>query len=209
MTEETPRPWTPSEQGETPQNPGDSPSSTTEDASSGAHIEGIALEGETFGPEEPDPQADAWAGQVDPQGFLKRDAWVDLFCKAHALPGHALQLQTLILAPDQPTTREAGGAFYDICRDTPALHWMIRPGSAWFQRIGAIGIWGISLYVGCSMELAERKRQARAAAGARPKGAGTTAKTDDATSSARGGFDYADDYQRAQEAQGNVAGNAA
>jgi hypothetical protein len=202
MAEEAP---TPRAEGETPINPGDSPSSTTEDPSSGAHIEGIALEGETFGPEEPDPQGDAWAGMTDGQGFLKREAWIDLFCKAHALPGHALQLQTLILAPDQPTTREAGGAFYDICRDTPALHWMIRPGSAWFQRIGAIGIWGISLYVGCSMELAERKRQARAAAGARPKGAGTTAKTDDAA----GGFDYADDYKRAQEAQGNVAGNAA
>lgn len=143
------------------------PATASPTGDAGEHLEGIVLEGE------PEAHPSAAPGVIDPDGFLSREAFYAVFAKSHQLAGQATQLQTLIRAPDQPETRGASDAIYDICRDTSALHWIIRPGSLWFQRIAVLLAYGIGLGAGVRAELRVRRSPA-----AEPASAAEPAQSD-------------------------------
>lgn len=90
---------------------------------------------------------------LTPEGFITYDAFHDGFCKAFELGGHIGQLQTLLNAPKQPSCPDATRAVYDIAIETPALHFLIKPGSIWVQRAFAIGSFAVPVTLGCVAEI--------------------------------------------------------
>lgn len=90
---------------------------------------------------------------LTPEGFISYDAFHEGFCKACELGGHIGQLQTLLQAPKQPSCPDATRAVYDIAVETPALHFIIKPGSIWVQRAFAIGSFAVPVTLGCVAEI--------------------------------------------------------
>lgn len=90
---------------------------------------------------------------LTPEGFISYSAFHEGFCKAFELGGHIGQLQTLLNAPKQPSCPSATQAIYEIAVDTPALHFLIKPGSIWVQRAFAIGSFAVPVALGCAAEI--------------------------------------------------------
>jgi hypothetical protein len=90
---------------------------------------------------------------LTPEGFISYEAFHEGFCKAFDLCGHIGQLQTLLQAPKQPSCPDATRAIYDIARETPALHFVIKPGSIWVQRAFAIGSFAVPVTLACVAEI--------------------------------------------------------
>ena len=86
-------------------------------------------------------------------GFITYEAFHGGFCSALELGGHLGQLQTLVNAPKQESCPDATKAMYDICVETPALHFLIKPGSIWVQRAFAIGSFIVPVGLGCVGEI--------------------------------------------------------
>jgi hypothetical protein len=86
-------------------------------------------------------------------GFITYEAFHDGFCAAFELGGHLGKLQTLVEAPQQKNCPDATKAIYDICVETPALHFLIKPGSIWVQRAFAIGSFIVPVGLGCVGEI--------------------------------------------------------
>lgn len=149
--------------------PGPSPSSPPSDAgdsrpsSTGEHV--AAIEPDIPGADDvrPKPEGGPEATDAGP-GLLTRDQFREGLAKCQVLAGHVLQLRTLAAAPERPEYLPAADAAYDIIRDTPALHWLIMPGSIWLQRVVAISAYALPVAAGCRAELLERARAADAAA---------------------------------------------
>lgn len=99
---------------------------------------------------------------LTPEGFISYEAFHEGVCKAFELGGHIGQLQTLLSAPKQPSCPDATRAIYDIALETPALHFLIKPGSIWVQRAFAIGSFAVPVTLGC---VAEIRAKAAAQAG--------------------------------------------
>lgn len=135
-----------------------SPEDSSRASSSGEHVAAIEPDGAGPGPE--DPRGAPEGGPETPAGLLTREQFRDGLAKCQRLAGHVAQIKTLIAAPDRPEYEPAADAAYDIIRDTPALHWLIMPGSIWLQRAVAIGAYAIPVAAGCRAELAERARAA-------------------------------------------------
>lgn len=81
------------------------------------------------------------------------------FTKSLQLVGHLSQLQTLTAAGDEKTCPDATRAMYDIILETPALHFMIMPGSIWVQRAFAIGSFMVPVTMATLAEI-KAKQQA-------------------------------------------------
>lgn len=132
----------------------------TPSASDGAHLDDIPLpEGEGDATVEDVPE-----GPLTPDGFLTVEAFAKGFTQAFVLTGHLTGLQALVAVEGNPATPDAAQAVYDICRETPALQFIIRPGSVWIQRAAAIGAFAVPLAVGVKGELAAKRRARIAAA---------------------------------------------
>lgn len=96
---------------------------------------------------------------LTPEGFLTYDVFHEGFCKAFHLGGHLSGLETLLNAPQQKTCPDATRAIYDIALDTPALHFLIKPGSIWMQRAFAIGSFVVPVSIACAHEVKARTAQ--------------------------------------------------
>ncbi len=101
-------------------------------------------------------------GEAAPSPFIGREEFWGLFQAAHQIPGHMAGLQTLITAPDRPAAKPASDAIYDICVDTPSMHWLLAPGGVWVPRILAIAAYGVPLMADLRRERRER-RESKAA----------------------------------------------
>ena len=117
-----------------------------------AHIAAIEVD-----PEPGEAPPEGVEGVIDGR-FVSRDAWHDGMVKGLMLAHHMTGLQSLGKGAADPAARDATGAMYDICIDTPALHFLVQPGSIWLQRAMAIGAWTIPMAMGCAAEIAQRKR---------------------------------------------------
>ncbi|WP_298334135.1 hypothetical protein [Asticcacaulis sp.] len=72
--------------------------------------------------------------------------------------GSMLGLRTIEEAPDQSSFPAAAQALYDSIVDTPSLHFLIKPETAWGARILAIGMFAVPMARGVQAELAERRK---------------------------------------------------
>lgn len=115
-------------------------------------------------------EAEAPAGvAVTVDGFVPLEVFTEGFVKAHQMAGVLTGLQSLqVVGEMQREAAPAAKAVYDILRDWPAAHWLIKPESVWAQRLMAIGIFAGPVYLSTWQELRERRREARAA-GRAPK----------------------------------------
>lgn len=120
-------------------------------------VEEIAGEGDDFA------GVDGLAGLTDDSGeFIGRDVFFEGFCSAFnigaCLPPY---LQSLKIENDRDQARAAADALYDICIETPSMHFLIKPGGVWFQRITAIGAFALPKAMGVAAELQARKAMRR------------------------------------------------
>lgn len=97
---------------------------------------------------------------VDPNdGFLTQDAFFVGFCTAFNMGACVPPfLKSLAIQPqEEQTARGASDALYDICMETPALHFLIKPGNVWFQRVAAIGAFAVPKAMGAVAEMKARQ----------------------------------------------------
>ncbi|WP_299394623.1 hypothetical protein [Pelagibius sp.] len=132
------------------------PSGTSEEVP-GAHLDAIEVAPEPGQEETSQPPGEA-SVPVTSDGFLTFDAWHAGFCQAFVLSGTLTGLATLRGAPEAPTSEEASRAIYDTACETPALHWLVKPGMKWLQRVTVIGAFALPVVVGCRQELKARRQ---------------------------------------------------
>ena len=53
--------------------------------------------------------------------------------------------------------RAASDALYDICLDTPSMHFLVKPGGVWFQRVAAISAFALPKAMGVVSEIKAKK----------------------------------------------------
>lgn len=117
---------------------------------------------------------------VDPNdGFLTQDAFFVGFCTAFNMGACVPPfLKSLAIQhQEEQTARGASDALYDICMETPALHFLIKPGNVWFQRVAAIGAFAVPKAMGAVAEM-----KARQAPKAKAKPANQNKKPDNGAS---------------------------
>ena len=78
--------------------------------------------------------------------------------------GMFADLETLRDAPKRPTWPGASAALYATLKDTPSLHFLLKPGSVWFQRLAAIGLFTVPVALSCKMEINIKRHNAQARA---------------------------------------------
>ena len=121
-------------------------------ADDGAHLDAIEVE-EPEGQEGPRP-----AMPVTSDGFVTPDAFRDGLGKGLTVSGHMTGLQTLVQGPQLETWPDAAAAIYDTIRETPSLHFLLKPGGKWWLRFAAIGAWGLPVAAGCAQEMKARRQ---------------------------------------------------
>lgn len=93
--------------------------------------------------------------------FIGIDAFWVGFQAAHQLPGHLLQLRSLLQSVERPEARPASDAIYRICERTPSLHFLITPGSAWLADAVTVALYAFPMAMSVRAELGARKSEAR------------------------------------------------
>lgn len=114
---------------------------------------------------------DGLSGLADETGeFISRDVFFEGFCSAFnigaCIPPY---FQSLKIQNDRDQARAAADALYDICLETPSMHFMIKPGGVWFQRITAIGAFALPKAMGVAAEMQARKEMTHKAAQQAPR----------------------------------------
>lgn len=122
-------------------------------------LDAIALPAEEGGEAPALDAADITAAADD--GFIGAEAFFAGFTVVHTVGGHLAGLKSLVEAPARPEARPASDAIYEICRETPALHFLIQPGGLWLQRLAVIGAYALPLAVAVKGELVERRAKAK------------------------------------------------
>ena len=133
-------------------------STTSPPGHDGSHLDAIEIGDDPGAPPPPKPgpaTAEATAGD----GFVTRDIFAQNFAGAFAFAGGMTGLQSLTAAPEAQTCRPAADALYDTCRDTPWLHFLVRPGSVWLQRTLAIMAFAAPLVRETAAEVKARRYQ--------------------------------------------------
>jgi len=111
---------------------------------------------------------------VTSDGFMTPEQFRDGLGKGQAVVGHMIGNKTLVAAPQLETWPDASAAIYDIFRDWPAAHFLLKPGGKWFMRIAALSAWAGP--VGLSM-IVESKEKKQAAAKAKIEAASIAPQT--------------------------------
>jgi len=99
------------------------------------------------------------ADTLTADGLFTFDAFKDGLGKGLFISGHMTGLQTLILSPEQASYPGAAAAIYDTLKETPALHFLLKPGGKWMQRTFAIGAFVVPVGMGCIAEVRARKAE--------------------------------------------------
>lgn len=113
-------------------------------------------------------EADAEAGRtaepqhegsmpLDSGGYISREAWPEVMAGFFHIASALTRLQSLFIDKADPAYREAAYAVWDICRETPYMDFLIKPGGKWMQRAAAIAAFGLPVYMGCKAEIAARR----------------------------------------------------
>jgi hypothetical protein len=95
----------------------------------------------------------------DANEFISQEAFFMAFCQAFniaaCIPPY---LQSLSIDDsEQAQARGASDALYDICLETPAMHFLIQPGGVWFQRVAAISAFALPKAMGAAAEIRARR----------------------------------------------------
>ncbi len=134
-------------------------------------VDAIEGEGDDFGGMEGiTTENDTQAGEMGegaPQGeFIGPDAFFVGFCTAFNLtaliPPYVTSLK--IENHEMQQARAASDEMYEICLETPGLHFIIQPGGVWYKRISIIGMFAVPKVMGVAKELREKRIAAQNAA---------------------------------------------
>ncbi len=130
-------------------------------------VEGEPAGAESFTAAPGDAAGPAGLGLVATDGgFISRDAFFEGFKVAFnvgaSIPPYIKSLA--IAKEEEALAREAASKLYDICIETPALHFLVKPGGIWFERVAAIGAFALIKGQAVATELHARKAGSRAAA---------------------------------------------
>lgn len=145
-----------------------------EPVSGGAFIEDLELEddgsgagpaGEAAAGTGPAGEAAAIDAAAAEAGLFDRETFFGAFVQGQVLAGTFLGLQTLVEAPKSDAARPAADAIYDSLVETPALHFLLKPGNKWIGRAVVIGAYAGPVVVGCKAELAAKRAAAKPKAG--------------------------------------------
>ncbi|MGD1880017.1 MAG: hypothetical protein ACFB13_21245 [Kiloniellaceae bacterium] len=136
-------------------------------------------------------------------GFISREVFYDGFRVAFNVGANVPPyLGSLAIGKgEEDAARQAAGVLYDICLETPALHFLVKPGGVWFQRVAAIGAFAVPKGMAVAAELGARKAakrdsQVKASAEPRRAAAGGAAEGGERpsgvpASAAPGAYDFA------------------
>lgn len=95
---------------------------------------------------------------------ISPDVFYANFAGCFKIGGMVTGLQSLPIHPsEEEKARAASDAFYEICKETPALRFLLDPQSVWAKRIVAIGAFAWPKYQYVTAELAARAGEAAAA----------------------------------------------
>ncbi|WP_417842181.1 hypothetical protein [Terasakiella sp.] len=103
---------------------------------------------------------DGLSNLADESGeFISQDAFFAAFCTAFnigaCLPPYFTSLKIDDSEMDQ--ARGASDALYDICLETPAMQFLIKPGGVWFQRVAAISAFALPKAMGVVSEVRAKR----------------------------------------------------
>jgi hypothetical protein len=133
----------------------------------GSFIEGLDIEDDGSGaggaPAGGGPAGEAAAidAAAAAAGLFDRETFFAAFVQGQTIAGTFLGLQTLIQAPKSDGARPAADAIYDSLVETPALHFLLKPGNKWIGRAVVIGAYAGPVVIGCKAELAAKRAAAR------------------------------------------------
>lgn len=101
--------------------------------------------------------ADEVAAAAQPQ-FYPREEWCVAYLRGHGVAGNMLGIAPLAAIDENAKGgMDAAGAIYDICVETPMLHFIVSPASKWLERAMAIGFFYAPLCKIVSMEMRARR----------------------------------------------------
>lgn len=121
-----------------------------------SHIDAIIADLRANEPAAPIGTGGASPIGINADGFIGKDEFFGMF-QFVFMAGHgATELQSLNIEGNEKA-RPACDALYDICEETPSLHFFIKPGGKWMQRTAAISMFAVPVAMGCKAELAERR----------------------------------------------------
>ncbi|KZD05166.1 hypothetical protein AUP40_14185 [Thalassospira xiamenensis] len=103
---------------------------------------------------------DGLSNLADDSGeFISSDVFFSSFCTAFQIgacvPPYLTSLKIDDSEMDQ--ARAASDALYDICLDTPSMHFLVKPGGVWFQRVAAISAFALPKAMGVVSEIKAKK----------------------------------------------------
>ena len=111
---------------------------------------------------------DGLSNLADESGeFISQDAFFLAFCQAFNIAACIPPYFTSLKIEDEETAqaRGASDALYDICLETPAMQFLIKPGGVWFQRVAAISAFALPKAMGIKAEMkAKRAKPVRSPA---------------------------------------------
>lgn len=92
-------------------------------------------------------------------GFIGKDEFYGVFSFAFMMGHSGTGFKSLDIS-GSTSARPASDALYDICEETPSLHFLIKPGGKWMERAIAIGMFAVPIAKGVRDEVAERRKLA-------------------------------------------------
>ncbi|WP_157831997.1 hypothetical protein [Thalassospira marina] len=134
-------------------------------------VDPIEGEGDDFGgmegiTTETDTEAGEMGEGAPPGEFIGPEAFFVGFCTAFNLtsliPPYVKSLKIEITEMQQ--ARAASDEMYEICLETPGLHFIIQPGGVWYKRLSVIGMFMVPKVMGVAKELREKRIAAQNAA---------------------------------------------
>ncbi len=92
-------------------------------------------------------------------GFIGKDEFFGVFSFAFMMGHSGTGFKSLDIS-GSTSARPASDALYDICEETPSLHFLIKPGGKWMERAIAIGMFAVPIAKGVRDEVQERRKLA-------------------------------------------------
>lgn len=107
---------------------------------------------------DPEPEEESGGGGYDDgDGLLSREQFAGMLGGVFMITGAAAGLETLHGASRRPQFPGAASAFYDVCRDTPSLRFLIMEDSKSLQQYIAIGMFVMPLGRACIEEIKAKR----------------------------------------------------
>lgn len=129
-------------------------------------LEGLDVsEFETSGLPAAPEQKETLGEGITARGFLDKKAFFSMYFRPmHDLPSAWAGIESLKIHDSEIAAAQAASdAVYDIAEETPSLHWLIKPGGVWMQRVVVILAYTGPKMVAVRNEVRQKKKTAAAA----------------------------------------------